>query len=165
MINQNTNMDEDFLFIERVTVLMDSKYKVPGTNFRFGIEPLINLIPFAGLIFNFFVSYLLVLMMAKYKVSGKTVAKMLLNVFLDLLISSIPFFGNFADFFFKANQRNLNLLKEHYYENKHQGSAWGIVLTFFAVVSTVLVGFTYLLYKVIVWFIDLLHFPEIFSFF
>lgn len=85
-------MDEDFRFIERVTVLMDSKFVLPKSKLSFGIEPLINLIPFVGLIFNFFVSYLLVIMMSKYKVSGKTVVKMLINVFLDLLISSIPFF-------------------------------------------------------------------------
>lgn len=35
-------------WVERVSYLMDEKFRLPGTNFRFGLDPLINLIPFVG---------------------------------------------------------------------------------------------------------------------
>ncbi len=64
-------------WVERVSYLMDEKFRLPGTNFRFGIDPLINLIPIAGDISGFVVSSMLVLSMARYGVSRKVLISFL----------------------------------------------------------------------------------------
>lgn len=54
---------------------------------------------------------------------------MLLNIFLDATIGSIPVLGNIFDFYFKANTRNINLLRKHFKEGKYQGTGnWIIAL-------------------------------------
>src|SRR3954467_12218338 len=60
--------------------------------------------------------------------SGAVLAKMILNVLIDTLIGSIPLIGDAFDFGFKSNTKNIRLMKEHYLQGRHQGSAWKVVL-------------------------------------
>jgi len=113
---------------ERVSYLMDEKFRIPGTNFRFGIDPLLNLIPVLGDISGFVVSIVLVLTMARYGLSRKVLILMLRNIILDSTIGAIPIIGQVFDFAYKSNSRNIRLLKEYYEEGKHQGSGKGILL-------------------------------------
>jgi hypothetical protein len=81
---------------------------------------------------------------------------MLLNVTWDALIGSIPLFGNVFDFFNKANEKNIKLLKEHYYDNKHQGSAKRILITLGLVLFILIVLFIYAMYALTVWLMGLI---------
>lgn len=121
--------DKTFLWIRSIAGLMDTRFKVPGTSFRFGLDPLLNLIPFAGNGITVIISFMLVILMSRYGVSGKVVIKMIGNIAIDGLIGAIPIIGNLFDFYYKSNTRNIKLLSDHYGEGKHQGSAWGIILT------------------------------------
>lgn len=111
--------------IERITKLMDSQFNIGG--FKFGVDPVLNFIPFLGDGISVIISGLMVISMAKHGASGKVKAKMVLNIAIDALIGAIPVFGWFFDFYFKANERNLVLLKQHYNEGKHYGSAGSII--------------------------------------
>src|SRR5690242_1032313 len=110
-MNYNFNaMDElrdvkNMKWVESVARLMDSKFKVPGTNFRFGLDPVLGLIPFLGDVSTFAVSGALVLTMAKHGASRNVVIRMVVNIILDLIIGSIPIIGAIFDFGFKANDR------------------------------------------------------------
>jgi hypothetical protein len=115
-------------WIEQVTGLMDSKFNIPGTNFKFGLDPIIGLIPFIGDLSTFGVSAMMVYTMSKHGVSRKVIILMMLNIFLDTAIGSIPILGNVFDFFYKSNNRNLSLLKKHYAEGKYQGKGNGILI-------------------------------------
>ncbi len=108
--------------------LMDNQFRVPGTRFRFGLDPLLGLLPVAGDLASFAMSATLVMTMARHGASGKLVALMLINSALDALIGSIPILGNIFDFFFKANERNVRLLRRHYEEGKYQGSGKNVVI-------------------------------------
>lgn len=108
--------------------LMDSQFKVPGTNFRFGLDPILGLLPVAGDLASFAMSAAIVMTMAKYGASRKLVVLMLLNIALDTLIGSIPVLGNIFDFFYKANERNVKMLHAHYEEGKYTGSGKGIII-------------------------------------
>lgn len=112
-------------WVEQVSTLLDTKFNVGG--FRFGLDPILNFFPVIGQTITFAISVLLVLIMFRNGVSSKAATKMLLNVIFDALIGAIPIAGNIFDFLFKANKRNIKLLKEYYYEGKHQGSAKGIL--------------------------------------
>jgi len=121
--------DPRFRWIESISTFMDNQFQLPGTNFRFGLDPLLSFIPFAGSAASFAISAGLLLTMMKYGVSRKVVIMMLGNLALDATLGSIPLIGNIFDFAFKANQRNVNLLKKHYQEGKYTGSGNGIIFT------------------------------------
>lgn len=107
---------------------MDSQFRLPGTNFRFGLDPILNLVPVLGDVSGFVISSALLLSMVKHGVSRKVVIIMVLNILVDAIIGGIPLIGQIFDFYFKANSRNLKLLKEHYEEGKHQGSGTGVLI-------------------------------------
>lgn len=114
--------------IEAISKLLDSQFKIGG--FRFGLDPILNLIPFAGDGATAVVSVMLVYTMGKHGASNKLIARMLLNVFIDFIVGAIPVLGWVFDFYFKANDKNVKLLKEHYTEGKHTGGAKGTIVVF-----------------------------------
>jgi hypothetical protein len=132
-------------WLEQVVGMMDSRFRIPGTNLRFGLDGILGLIPWVGDAVSFTISGMLVAVMARHGASGGVLVKMIANVLADYFIGSIPVLGDLFDFAFKANRRNLRLLREHYEEGKHQGSGWGavalvaVVLLVLIVVSVVLV--------------------------
>lgn len=138
-------------WVERISSLMDDQFKLPGTKFRFGLDPIINLIPFVGDVSGFLVGAALVLVMAKNGVSRKVVILMVVNICVDALLGGIPLIGNVFDFYYKSNSRNIKLLKEHYEEGKHQGSGTGVLLAVFIVLFLLFAGFLYLMYLVAAW--------------
>jgi hypothetical protein len=134
---------------ERIAYLFDSQFHIPGTNFRFGLDPIVNLLPLAGDAAGFMVGAALVLTMAKHGVSRKVLILMMFNLLIDGLIGAIPLIGTIFDFYYKANNRNIQLLKEHYVEGKHQGSGTGVLIIITLVLLLFLALFLYISYKVV----------------
>jgi hypothetical protein len=120
--------DNRLRWVEKLSYLLDEQFRVPGTKFRFGLDPIMNLIPFLGDMSGFLVSAALVLTMARNGASSRIVSLMAVNIVLDATIGAIPVIGQIFDFFYKANSRNIKLLKEHYQEGKHQGSGRGVLV-------------------------------------
>ncbi|WP_149524230.1 MULTISPECIES: DUF4112 domain-containing protein [Sphingobacterium] len=147
-------INKDFLWVERLSVLMDSRFRIG--NFRFGLDPILNFIPFAGQIATFIISLVLVTVMYRNGASGKIAIKMLLNVTWDALLGSIPLLGNIFDFFNKANDKNIKLLREHYYENKHQGSGKNIIFLIVSILAIVITLLIYAMYALSVWLFNLI---------
>src|ERR1700754_3410740 len=94
-----------------IAKLMDAQFRIPGTDIRFGIDPLIGLIPGFGDFAGFVISACLLGMLAQNGASGFVLARMALNIVLDSVIGTIPILGDLFDLMFKANQRNLKLLE------------------------------------------------------
>lgn len=124
--------------LDTYSKLLDSKFRIPGTNIRFGVDFLIGLVPFAGDILSFLFSSGLVLTMARHGVSGQVIGKMLGNIALDTTIGSIPLFGDIFDLFYKANRRNYHLLEKHYSEDAYQGSIWKVIIPVLIVLALLL---------------------------
>jgi hypothetical protein len=133
--------------IELLAKLMDSQFKVPGTNIRFGLDAIVGLIPGVGDLSTFAVSGYMLLIMARNGASGYLLARMVVNVVVDTIIGAIPFLGDIFDFAFKANIRNMKLMQEHYAEGRHRGSAWKIVLPILIVLLAVVAGAIWVSYK------------------
>lgn len=155
IVQDNQNKATGLAWIERFSYLLDSRFTFPGTKFKFGIDPIIGLVPIIGDLTTFAISSLLVLFMARHGVSRKVVILMIGNIFIDTVIGAVPIIGNIFDFSFKANNRNIRLLKEHYEEGKHQGSGTWIILTvvaaIFIALALVIFIFTYLGILIIDW--------------
>jgi NAD/NADP transhydrogenase beta subunit len=142
-------------FIKRLVYLLDEQFRLPGTNFRFGLDPLMNLFPVVGDMTGFVISAGLLLAMAKKGASNKLVVLMSINIFLDAIIGGIPFIGQVFDFFFKANSRNLRLIKEHYIEGKHSGSGKNTLVLAISILVILLALLIFLLIKLGDWLISL----------
>ncbi len=127
--------------LERITYMMDNLIKIPATRFRFGLDPLIGLVPIVGDLVSFAISALMVLAMVRYGLSGRVIVLMIGNIVIDFLLGEIVGIGDIFDFGLKANSRNLRLLQKHLAEGKHQGGGWGIVIF----VGVMLLGLGFLL--------------------
>ena len=127
-LDDQGNVPDELRLIDQFTDLLDAKFRIPGTNIRFGLDPILGLIPFAGEAVTFCISSMLILAMVRHGVSGKVAAKMLLNIAVDALTGFIPVVGDLVDVYYKANRRNYELLRQHQVEGKHQGSAWPVVI-------------------------------------
>ncbi|WP_170827280.1 DUF4112 domain-containing protein [Arcticibacter eurypsychrophilus] len=143
------------IWAERVSKLLDDQFRIPGTQFRFGLDPIINLIPFAGDISGYILSSILVLTMVKSGVSRKVIVLMILNISIDAIIGAIPFIGQIFDFYYKANSRNIKLLREHYQEGKHEGRGTEVIIGIVVFLILILVLFIYLTILLTGWVINL----------
>jgi hypothetical protein len=123
-------------WLERTVEILDDRFRIPGTRIKFGIDPIISLVPWLGDMVSFTISGLLVVVMVRHGASGMVVVKMIGNILLDVTIGSIPFMGDLFDLSFRANRRNLRLLKAHYEEGRHGGSArWVVYLVIFILIA------------------------------
>ena len=120
--------DERLRWVEHVARLMDSQFRLPGTRFRFGLDPLLGLVPIVGDLSSTAVSVVLLLTMLRHGASGAVVVRMALNILIDTVVGAIPILGNVFDFTFKSNERNVALLRRHYAQGQHAGSGKGLVL-------------------------------------
>jgi hypothetical protein len=137
--------------IEMLAKLMDNQFQIPGTGIRFGLDPIIGLIPGGGDFAGFLVAAYMLTTLAKNGASGFVLARMVFNIILDAILGTIPVLGDVFDFAFKANQRNLQLMQEHYQEGRHRGGAWKLVVPLLLVLLIFLVGLVWLSYKFISW--------------
>jgi hypothetical protein len=137
------------VWIERFARLLDSRFVIPGTKIRYGIDPLFSLFPVLGDFITYIISGALIYVMHNQGASRNVVIKMILNSTLDAVIGTIPLVGTIFDIFYRANDRNVRLLREHYQEGKHQGSGNGLLLLTAIVALTVVVAACYGMYKLL----------------
>ncbi|WP_114780724.1 DUF4112 domain-containing protein [Botryobacter ruber] len=146
-----TPRSEKLKWVDHITRIMDNQFSVPGTTWRFGMDPILGLIPGVGDLASFAVSAMLILTMARHGASGKLVALMLLNVALDAVIGSIPVLGNIFDFAYKANSRNVKMLRSHYAEGRYQGSGKGIVIGVLIAIVLLLILMGWIMWQLVEW--------------
>src|SRR6185369_4310262 len=91
---------------------LDGLFRIPGTDWRFGLDALIGLIPNVGDTITSFASFYILLAGVRYGVPKITLLRMALNIGIDYVVGSIPFLGDAFDFFWKSNQRNMDLIRE-----------------------------------------------------
>jgi hypothetical protein len=96
-----------------LTRLLDSVARVPGTSFRFGLDPLLGIIPGLGDVTGAALSGYLVLLASRLGAPGTVIVRMLGNVVVDTVVGMMPVLGDLFDASWKANTRNLALLERH----------------------------------------------------
>jgi len=99
--------------LRRWSVLLDSAFRVPGTNLTFGLDPILGLIPGLGDLTSPLFAALLLLHAVRMRIPRVVQVRMLINAVIDLLIGVVPVLGDLLDFGWKANVRNLALLERH----------------------------------------------------
>ena len=96
---------------QRIAKLLDSQFSILG--FKFGLEPLIGLLPGLGDTITLFLSLYLFYVALQLKIPRTALIQMLFNIGFDFLVGSVPVVGDLADFFYKANTKNLQILERY----------------------------------------------------
>jgi len=140
--------------LERIALLMDKALRIPGTDMRFGLDPIIGFFfPVAGDAIGALVSAYIVFVSVRYGLPKVVIARMVFNIAADFVVGSIPFVGDAADFVWKVNTRNLRLLNKYASgEGRSFWSDWawvfvllgilfllvfgGLILVFYAIYKT-----------------------------
>jgi Domain of unknown function (DUF4112) len=115
--------DPDLKQLDVMAKLLDNQFGIPGTNYRFGLDGIIGLIPFVGDMIGLLVSGALFRIMLKKGAGPIIMLRMAGNVALDTIIGVVPLIGDLFDFGFKANRRNVDLLQRYYATGKKRPSA------------------------------------------
>jgi hypothetical protein len=128
--------------LERIGFVMDRAIRVPGTDIRFGLDPIIGLLfPAAGDAISTVLSAYIVLGSVRHGLPKVVLARMVFNVAVDYLIGSVPFLGDLFDFGWKANQRNLRLLEQHATgERRSYWSDWAWVFLLLGGLAVFIIG-------------------------
>jgi hypothetical protein len=98
---------------ERLAYLLDNAIRIPGTSFRFGLDPLLGLFPGLGDALGAIASAWIVLEAARFGAPRVVLARMLYNIGIDSLVGTIPGAGDLFDFVWKSDAKNMVLLRRH----------------------------------------------------
>ena len=97
--------------IETIALWMDNRFEIPILGWRFGLNPIIDLIPGFGDAATSIIALYILVSGVRYRVSKITLARMGINIGIYFLIGLLPFIGDLFAAWWKPNMRNLNLLK------------------------------------------------------
>ena len=105
----STNLDR----LRRLAHLFDSAFEIPGTRVRFGLDPLIGLLPGIGDLASPVLTLLILWHGVAARVPRIVLARMVLNAAIDAGVGAIPIVGDLFDVAWKSNDWNLALLERH----------------------------------------------------
>jgi len=99
--------------LEALARLMDGAFVLPGTNIRMGLDALIGLLPVAGDIISGLISSYLIWEARQLGAPKWLIARMMTNTLLDTVLGAVPLVGDAFDVMFRANMKNMALLRRH----------------------------------------------------
>jgi len=99
--------------LEWLADLMDSRFQVPGTKIRLGLDAILGLVPGIGDGVSALVSAFIFQRLRKHNLPWHTQARMVGNIFVDFAIGAVPLVGDLLDVGFKANRANISLARKH----------------------------------------------------
>jgi hypothetical protein len=99
--------------LHRLAWLLDDLVRVPGTSRRFGLDPVLGLIPGGGDIAGGVLSAYLVIAASRLGAPSSVILRMGWNIVVDAVLGAVPLLGDLFDASWKANRRNVALLERH----------------------------------------------------
>jgi Domain of unknown function (DUF4112) len=132
-------------FARLIAYLMDNAFRIPGTNIRFGLDPIIGLLPGMGDTLGGLVSALVLVQSVQLGLPRVVIARMALNVIINSVVGALPIVGDAFSFWFKSNARNHALLLKHAHSRTSTRGDWVFVSVVIAIVLLVLASVFFLL--------------------
>jgi hypothetical protein len=96
--------------LDLLSHLLDDWFRIPGTSIRFGLDGIVGFIPGVGDALGGIASCIIIIAAWVRGVSYVTLARMLANWGIEVLLGTVPVLGNLFDIGWKANRRNYALL-------------------------------------------------------
>jgi hypothetical protein len=141
---------------ERIAYWLDEFGRIPFTNYRIGLDPIIGAIPWLGDTLTAGLSVYLIGTGVYYNLPKIVILRMAANVAFDFILGLVPYLGDATDFFVRANRRNLRLLSEYAGERTTPRlSDWlfagSLILLLLALVATTMTLSFWLVRKMWLW--------------
>lgn len=136
--------------LRQLSFLLDSAIRVPGTRFRFGLDPLLGLIPGGGDALGLIFSAFIVFEAARMGASKSTLSTMASNIVLETLVGTIPGLGDLFDATWKSNVKNIQLLEQHLHLPQPARNRWFAILIILGLIIVVLAS-AYLSWQAVQW--------------
>jgi hypothetical protein len=96
--------------LDLLSHILDDFLRIPGTSIRFGLDGIVGLIPGIGDLVGGIASCVIIFAAWTRGVPYVTVARMMANVGIEVVVGSIPVLGDMFDIAWRANRRNYALL-------------------------------------------------------
>lgn len=122
----------DLLALRRFSRLMDAAFAIPGTKRRFGLDAAIGLIPGVGDTVGALISTWVIVGAYRHRVPPRIIARMVMNVLVDMTVGAIPLIGDIFDFLWEENVMNVDLLFRH--RNRQRPPRTTAQITFAAII-------------------------------
>jgi hypothetical protein len=116
--------------IRSLSHMLDNSITIPGTRYRFGLDPILGLLPGGGDLASFLFSAYIIWEGAQLGVSQEVLTRMVSNVLFDTVAGTVPVFGDLVDVTWKANTKNVTLLEDHLKVTPHNSRSvnrWVVV--------------------------------------
>ena len=111
--------------LDLLSHILDDFIKIPGTSIRFGLDGIVGFIPGIGDLIGGIASCIIIIAAWVRGVSYVTVARMVANVAIEVVVGSVPVLGDMFDIAWRANRRNYALLIGSVEEpRKHTVQSW-----------------------------------------
>ncbi len=110
---RETRSSPSFTAASKLAYWLDAGIRIPGTNLRFGLDPILGLIPGFGDAAGAILAGWILVEAIRLGASRATLLRMAGNVAFDALVGAVPVLGDVFDFVWKANLRNIALLERH----------------------------------------------------
>ena len=98
-------------WVDKMAHLMDSAYRIPGTKFRVGLDPIIGLVPVLGDTVTLLIGLGMLREAKRLELGAAVMARMVWHLIVDWLVGLVPGFDIILDSAVKAHTKNARLLK------------------------------------------------------
>jgi hypothetical protein len=114
MVDPDRSVSKLRKWAEHLVTLLDDRFRIPGTDVRFGLDPIIGILfPGIGDAVTGVGSIGLLALALRRGVPRVVLSRMILNILVDVLAGALPIVGDIFDVAYKSNRRNLELIREH----------------------------------------------------
>lgn len=138
VIEPDEKLPRDLIALRRFAFLLDEAVAIPGTTRRIGLDGAIGLIPGVGDVIGALLSTWIIIGALRHRVPLMKVARMVVNVLVDMIIGDIPVFGDIFDFLFEENVMNLQLLLRYRDRSRPPRSFKSIAVSAFLIICFIL---------------------------
>jgi hypothetical protein len=134
---------QDYLILARLLAqLLDRSVRIPGTDIRFGLDPLIGLIPGIGDAVAGLAGSMILFLAAQLQAPKIVLVRMSVNIALNGMLGAIPLVGDLFSVWFQSNVRNIALLERHIATSDRESTFgdWAFVLGLAFVIMSLFAG-------------------------
>ena len=133
-----------------IATVLDDAVRIPGTNIRFGLDALLGLLPGAGDAVTGAVAGYAIVLAARLGAPPVVIARMAMNVLVDVATGTIPVLGDIFDVGWKSNRKNVQLLERYQAEPQRvKKGSWAIVVVMLMLILATIVGVFYIATKLL----------------
>src|SRR5882672_8863714 len=129
-----------FAAVSQLAYWLDAGIRIPGTSLRFGLDPILGLIPGFGDAAGAILAGWILVEAVRLGASRATVIRIAGNVALDAAVGAVPLVGDIFDFAWKANLRSVAILERHLAapDRAQRADRWFVLLVIFGVLAMAL---------------------------